>query len=209
MNWVRKLFDRLQGAWLGWRIGSEVGKHPVTRLPLRVVFERIHRVKLEHRRETGKAVLVLFDVNRLHDVNTALGLAGGDIILWNLATLIRNKLRKCDLVWQWGGDEILVLLDQTDLNGALSWVSRVEHSARGLLQERDSEAYQELSHNMAERLIAAGQEEKLGFIDYVFPMTGLAAGLAQWQREAGTFEAALAQAGEMLRAHKATLQIAR
>ena len=40
-------------------------------------------------------------------------------------------------------------------------------------------------------------------------MTGLAAGLAQWQREAGTFEAALAQAGEMLRAHKATLQIAR
>lgn len=208
MFWIR-LLDKLHGAWLGWRIGSEVGRHPVTRLPLRVVFERIQRTKLELRRGTGKAVLVMFDVNRLHDVNTVLGLAGGDVILWALANIVHSELRREDYSWQWGGDEILVLLDETDLTGAIKWVSRVEQRVKKLLQDRTSEGYREMSRTMAERLIAAGQKEKLGFIDYIFPMTGLAAGIAEWPREAGTFEAALAQAGEMLRAYKATLQIAR
>lgn len=204
-----RIFDKCRGAWLGWQVGSAAAVHPVTGLPQRVVFEGRDRRRLEQRKKTGKVVLVLFDVNRLHFVNAALGLQGGDMVLRALAHVIWTRLRRADSIWQWGGDEILVLLDETDLTGGFEFTSRVEIAVDKLLRDPDSAGYQRFSRGIVELLLQTGEVQKVGLVQFVLPVTGLAAGIAEWPREEGTFEAALAQADAMLRAHKVLHQITR
>lgn len=92
--------------------------------PLTGVFNRRHFVEVFDQ-ELAKAVrykrdfsLVLLDIDHFKLVNDRLGHLAGDQILREVASLIRESVRKVDLVARYGGEEFAVLLPETGPEGA-------------------------------------------------------------------------------------------
>jgi diguanylate cyclase (GGDEF)-like protein/PAS domain S-box-containing protein len=82
--------------------------------------------ELERRCQATRATaLVLFDADRLKQVNEQHGVAGGDRVLRDLATLLRATFRAVDVVARTGGNQFAVLLPSTDSTGAMAFAERV------------------------------------------------------------------------------------
>ncbi|MDY0189245.1 MAG: GGDEF domain-containing protein [Desulfuromonas sp.] len=62
--------------------------------------------------------VLLIDVDHFKDINDTYGHAIGDQVLHSLGQLIQGSVRDFDRVFRYGGEEIVVLLPYTNLNGA-------------------------------------------------------------------------------------------
>ena len=60
------------------------------------------------------SALLFLDVNNLKKINDAHGHGAGDMLLSNLAQLLRTYIRQSDVVARIGGDEFAMLLDNLD-----------------------------------------------------------------------------------------------
>lgn len=72
----------------------------------------------------GFAVLLL-DLDGLKEINDTLGHAAGDEAIIEAMAAIRDAVRATDLPARLGGDEMAVLLPETDLDGVLAVVARI------------------------------------------------------------------------------------
>ena len=57
--------------------------------------------------------LVMVDIDDFYQVNDRFGHSEGDRILQKVAALIRNEVRKLDMVVRYGGDEFIIIMPQT------------------------------------------------------------------------------------------------
>ncbi len=62
--------------------------------------------------------IFLFDIDHFKRVNDRHGHVRGDLVLEELAKLIRSKIRKTDIFGRYGGEEFLIILTHTDIEGA-------------------------------------------------------------------------------------------
>lgn len=70
-------------------------------------------------RRTGRALsLITVDVDHFKRVNDTFGHEAGDEVLRRLARTLEQRLRGSDVVARLGGEEFVVLLPETDLDGA-------------------------------------------------------------------------------------------
>ena len=81
--------------------------------------------------------LVLFDVDRLSDINKDHGYGVGDRILERLGILIRTYFRQHDWVARLGEDAIVVLLPRTDPDNAADLAERVRATVEERLEFTD------------------------------------------------------------------------
>lgn len=58
------------------------------------------------------------DIDNFKDVNDTHGHLIGDEVLKEFADIIRTSVRKIDIVGRWGGEEFMIILPLTDVNGA-------------------------------------------------------------------------------------------
>jgi diguanylate cyclase len=65
------------------------------------------------------------DLDHFEEINDNYGHDAGDRVLVHLAEVIRKTVRKQDVTALWGGEEFLVLLPNTDRNGALIAMEKV------------------------------------------------------------------------------------
>jgi diguanylate cyclase (GGDEF)-like protein len=86
-----------------------------------------HREISEHRRIKSVVSLLFIDVDHFKCINDTYGHATGDEVLKRIIRLMRGCLRKGDTVARWGGEEFVVLLPATDLNGALLIAEKIRH----------------------------------------------------------------------------------
>lgn len=63
--------------------------------------------------------LLMFDLDGLKAANDRFGHASGDTLLRAVADTLRGDIRITDVAARWGGDEFVLLLPETDLNGAM------------------------------------------------------------------------------------------
>lgn len=90
---------------------AAVLRDPLTGLTNRLGLERQAPGLLEQTAAQGRVPwLVLIDVDWFKEVNDEAGHAAGDIVLQDLAHLLRRECRTDDLVCRWAGDEFVVLL---------------------------------------------------------------------------------------------------
>lgn len=69
--------------------------------------------------------VVLLDLDFFHRINEEHGREIGDEVLCQTARLIRGAVRDYDVVGRYGGEEFLLVLPQTDLQGALALAERL------------------------------------------------------------------------------------
>ncbi|WP_367358837.1 diguanylate cyclase [Mesotoga sp.] len=69
--------------------------------------------------------MIMIDLDNFKNVNDTYGHLQGDILLKNVAGIIRSSLRKVDFVFRYGGEEFLVLLPSSDLQMASSTADRL------------------------------------------------------------------------------------
>ncbi len=75
--------------------------------------------------------LILLDVDRFKHYNDAHGHPAGDAVLMAVASILQQSARETDLVARYGGEEFVLILPQTDLDGASAFAERLRVSVEG------------------------------------------------------------------------------
>ena len=77
--------------------------------------------------------VAMFDIDHFKQVNDVQGHLFGDQMLSQLARLIDESVRETDVVARYGGEEFLVIMPETDLDGATRFADRLrERIAKGM-----------------------------------------------------------------------------
>jgi diguanylate cyclase (GGDEF)-like protein len=80
-----------------------------------------------YRRINGNLSLLFVDLDHFKHINDTYGHETGDQVLKRVILLMRDCLRRGDCVARWGGEEFIVLLPATDLNGALLIAEKIRY----------------------------------------------------------------------------------
>jgi diguanylate cyclase (GGDEF)-like protein/putative nucleotidyltransferase with HDIG domain len=94
----------------------------------RALQERL-REEFDHalRYDTPLSVLML-DVDKFKEYNDAFGHPAGDAVLRQVAQVLQDTARACDVVARYGGEEFVVLLPEVDLEEAKTVAERLRHA---------------------------------------------------------------------------------
>jgi diguanylate cyclase (GGDEF)-like protein len=72
--------------------------------------------------------MILVDIDDFKALNDRLGHAAGDELLRRIALLMNDSIRESDLLARYGGDELVVLASDTDLEGAHQLAEKIRTS---------------------------------------------------------------------------------
>ncbi len=89
---------------------------------------RSMQARLEAAHLLGPYALLIIDVDHFKGVNDHYGHAFGDIVLREIAFAINNHIRNEDCAARWGGEEFLVLAENTTLTQARALGERLRHA---------------------------------------------------------------------------------
>ncbi len=118
--------DRLEARELRTRLAALALTDALTELPNRRHFEQRLEVELDRvRRYGGRCTIALLDVDWFKHYNDTLGHPAGDVVLKELAVVMRRELRMHDLVARYGGEEFAVIMVNTDRQEAVQAVERL------------------------------------------------------------------------------------
>ncbi len=78
------------------------------------------------------SAFLMCDLDHFKQWNTRLGHVGADLLLRAVADTVRANVRPTDLVCRWGGEEIAVLLPNTDVLRAADVAERLRSAVEGL-----------------------------------------------------------------------------
>jgi diguanylate cyclase (GGDEF)-like protein len=79
----------------------------------------------------GPLAIVVADLDWFKDVNDRYGHPAGDTVLREFAVLLKETVRDVDLAGRWGGEEFLLVLPGTDLEGGAYVAERVRLALAG------------------------------------------------------------------------------
>ena len=94
----------------------------------KIIFERIHNNTEQH----NMWCVAMLDADNFKHINDTYGHEAGDIVLHELAEIIKASVRKTDYVFRWGGEEFLLLLRNAEINDSYSTLDKI----RVRIQER-------------------------------------------------------------------------
>lgn len=85
----------------------------------------VEREFLRSKRYDGDLSLAIVDIDFFKKINDKYGHLCGDYVLKEVAYMILDNFRKTDLVFRYGGEEFVVLLTETDINGSVVPLERL------------------------------------------------------------------------------------
>ncbi len=89
-------------------------------------FQYLLQVEVEKSRATTQPLsLIMLDIDDFKVYNDTLGHQSGDTILKELASILRNLSRNMDHVCRYGGEELTIILPQTDKDEAFAIAERL------------------------------------------------------------------------------------
>lgn len=100
--------DRLTGAWN------------------RRHFEEAAQTEMALAKRRGDPLaLIMFDFDHFKRINDTFGHGTGDMVLVTMAQTVRENLRASDALIRWGGEEFVVMLPTTSMDGALALAEKL------------------------------------------------------------------------------------
>jgi diguanylate cyclase (GGDEF)-like protein len=114
---VRQRTSELEAANV--ELGRLAHSDPLTGLLNRRGFHQLFTPALQVARRTGRPLTVaMVDIDHFKRINDRLGHDMGDRVLANVAELLRKRVRASDVVARMGGEEFVLMLPETSLEGA-------------------------------------------------------------------------------------------
>jgi diguanylate cyclase len=105
---------------------NEASLDPLTRLPNRRVLQREgDRCSKEAGMRRIPFSIIMLDIDHFKKINDSWGHSFGDTVLARLADVIRQTVRKTDIAARYGGEEIVVLLPNTDTRAAAAVAEKI------------------------------------------------------------------------------------
>ena len=106
---------------------------PLTGLPNRRFFDKLIKQEFSSMQRQGhESVIIILDIDNFKNVNDTYGHPVGDNILRQLAALLENNVRESDTVSRFGGEEFVILMPKTSLEGGCAFAERL----RKLIMEK-------------------------------------------------------------------------
>lgn len=90
--------------------------------------EQLNNSVLEAARYDQCLSIIMIDLDHFKSVNDTYGHQTGDEVLRNTSALLRTLVRECDVLARYGGEELAVLLPQTDQSGAAILAERIREA---------------------------------------------------------------------------------
>lgn len=110
----------------------------LNRYGLQHVLAREHA---EARRYNRPLSCLMIDLDNFKTANDRFGHAAGDLALQRVARVLREVVRKADTVFRYGGEEFLVLLPETDLEGAAALAEKIRTAVAAHRLGNDERAF--------------------------------------------------------------------
>ena len=105
---------------------SEMRRDFLTGLSNRLAFDERVQEEIQRARRYGRELsLLMIDIDDFKKVNDRFGHHWGDIVLQKVASVVKDGVREVDFVARIGGEELVVLLPETDLQGATEVANRI------------------------------------------------------------------------------------
>jgi diguanylate cyclase (GGDEF)-like protein len=118
---LAKSFDAMRT-----RLAEQIGTDPLTGCLNRRALETRLRAEWRHAKRRGSTVAVLaIDLDHFKQVNDTRGHPFGDVVLQELAGIMKATARDTDAVARVGGDEFVIVLPDTGWQGALTFAERM------------------------------------------------------------------------------------
>ena len=91
----------------------------------RYFFERFNQEVERSKRYQRPLSCIIMDIDFFKHVNDSFGHLAGDQVLINIAQIVRKNCRQSDLPGRYGGEELIVLLPETEAVGAMNIADRI------------------------------------------------------------------------------------
>lgn len=102
------------------------------RVALEVTAER----EIAQARRSGQpSALLVIDIDHFKRVNDKYGHSAGDAVLVETAQQLKQNCRESDSIFRFGGEEFVVLLSQTEENGAFAIAERIRNAIDSMLTQ--------------------------------------------------------------------------
>ena len=89
-------------------------------------FDEVYSKEVKRsKRYNNELSMIIFDIDDFKMVNDNYSHQIGDDVLKEIAKIIQNGVREQDINVRWGGEEFLILLPQTNLEGAVIFASKI------------------------------------------------------------------------------------
>jgi diguanylate cyclase (GGDEF)-like protein len=153
----------LETAWTIEDARRNARTDPLTGLANRRGFsERFAQVISETDRYGGSAALVLLDVDFFKKVNDTYGHEAGDAVLVALGDVVAEGRRTVDLAARLGGEELALILPQTDVSSARDLAERLRKRIESLsVRTNSGEVRVTASFGVAEYSARSGEGDKV------------------------------------------------
>ena len=91
----------------------------------RYFFERFNQEVERAKRYDRPFSCIIMDLDYFKQVNDTYGHLAGDQVLTDIAQILTNNCRQSDLAGRYGGEELIILLPETEAAGALIIAERI------------------------------------------------------------------------------------
>jgi diguanylate cyclase (GGDEF)-like protein len=98
----------------------------------RYLLDILPRELLRAKRSGSSLAVVMLDVDHFKQVNDSFGHEAGDMVLKELGALLKDNSRGGDTACRYGGEEFLIILPETSLEGAMQKAEAIRAAMKNL-----------------------------------------------------------------------------
>ena len=98
----------------------------LTQLYNRFKLDAVLTMEMERYGRSGSPFsVIMMDIDDFKIINDTHGHVAGDQVLVEIADILKSTIRKIDTVGRWGGEEFMIILPESDLDGGLALAEKL------------------------------------------------------------------------------------
>ena len=98
----------------------------LTQLYNRFKLDAVLTMEMERYGRSGSPFsVIMLDIDDFKKINDTHGHVAGDQVLVEIADILKSTIRKIDTVGRWGGEEFMIILPESDLDGGLALAEKL------------------------------------------------------------------------------------
>ena len=164
-HYVTSLTDITELQEYTYELQYQANHDSLTKLFNRAKFNsELDKEILRENRYQHKLSMLMFDIDDFKNINDTYGHDVGDVVLINIAKILKNSIRITDFGCRWGGEEFMILLPETPIKEAL----HISETIRKNIEEYQPDAVElpvTVSIGVAEFVI--NEDDKESFVKNV------------------------------------------